>query len=336
MMPKDWLSGVVLLCVAMTVGLGCRKDPLPVSEPPDAGASVVSSSAAMRPDAGPVAKGKKRLKFSDVALKTQFGRLDVTFTLTNPGSVQGRGDACLALLDAKGVVIVLWSLGNVTVKGGMDDVFENAVQLPGWALAQARTALLYTAAESQCAEAGFSEASEPERLLLTGGPAPAKQPAPRRSKPAAKGDLSLSDVQLTHEEGADYTLTYTLKNTSGRRLNGATCLKAYEEDNEDEEVFFVQLSEWSQPAGDKETRTDRISIDDSRDWDAVGTLDLIAGDCGAVPEQAPAHLRFHKSEMPGTPEAPESEGVDESTGPAPGEEAFGTDGRAMDDDSPGN
>ncbi|QAT84195.1 hypothetical protein EJ065_2623 [Corallococcus coralloides] len=289
--------GVLLLGGAAVWGAGCKKEQPQASAPVDAGAVAAAVADAGVPDAGPVAKVAKPLRFSDVVLQRDGTRLDVTYRLTNPGTAQGRGDACLALLDEKGVLIHVRRLGNITVKGGTDDVFEDYVYVPEAAWPQARTVLLYTATERLCESDDFGANSEPLRLLPTGQPAPAGAPVPTRPKPLAAGELELSDVKLTQPGGGTrYELTYTLKNLSARRIHGSTCLQGYEGD-QDDDLLFASLGEFSLAPGAEETRTDEVDASDAKAWDRVSTLDLFVNEqmcLLADSKQAPSRIEFKK------------------------------------------
>ncbi|NRD51209.1 hypothetical protein, partial [Corallococcus exiguus] len=278
-------------------GAGCKKEQPQASAPVDAGAVAAAVADAGVPDAGAVAKVAKPLRFSDVALKQDGRQLDLTYTLTNPGTAQGRGDACLALLDEKGVLVHVRRLGNIAVKGGTDDVFEDSVYLPESGWPQVRTLLLYTAAERRCESDDFGAASEPLRLLPTGQPAPMGAPVPTRPKPLAAGELTLSDVILTQPGGgARYALTYTVKNVSARRINGQVCLQGYEA-NQDDSLLYALLGEFSLAPGAQERRTDEVDVADAKAWDVVSTLDLFVDEqqCWlADSRKAPSRIEFKK------------------------------------------
>ncbi|AFE04780.1 hypothetical protein COCOR_02722 [Corallococcus coralloides DSM 2259] len=301
MTRNDWRRrtlGVLLVGGAAVWGAGCQKEQPQASALPDAG--VVAVAQAGGQDAKPVAKP---LKFSGVRLKRDRYYLDVTYTLTNPGTAQGRGEACLSLLDEKGFVVRTLRLGHVTVKGGTDDVFMDRVFLPEEFWPQTRTVLLYTAREYHCENDAFSEASEPLRLLPTGSPAPADAPAPGRPEKPKPGELTLSDVELTQQGRSDeYRLRYTVKNVSARRINGQACLQGYgavpEPDEDRATLVASTLDTFSVPAGATVTFTDPVNFPDPRRWDEVATLDLFldARGCASKPEAAPARLRFDKPE----------------------------------------
>ncbi|RKH57820.1 hypothetical protein D7V93_17905 [Corallococcus llansteffanensis] len=306
--------GVLLLGGAVVWGVGCKKEQPQARAPVDAGAVAAAVADAGVPDAGPVAKVVKPLRFSDVVLKQDRIRLDVTYTLTNPGTAQGRGDACLALLDEKGVVVHVLRMGNIAVKGGTDDVFVDDLYVPESIWPQARTVLLYTAADRLCEHDDFGVTSEPLRLLPTGQPAPAGAPVPTRPKPLAAGELQLSDVRLAQPGGGTlYELTYTLKNVSARRINGSSCLQGYEGDADDF-LLHASLGVFSLAPGAQETRTEEVDASDAKAWDRVSTLNLFVSEqlCFAADsKQSPSRLEFKKPDDVHSPDE-DATGMDSS------------------------
>ncbi|MBN9686556.1 MULTISPECIES: hypothetical protein [unclassified Corallococcus] len=295
MMRSDWR--VRTLCAwlvgsAALWGAGCKK------EQPQAGAL---------PDAGgletkPVAKVAKPLRFSGVTLKRDPSFVNVTYTLTNPGTAQARGEACLALLDEMGFVTHERNLGSITVKGGTDDVFEDRVYLPEEHWDSVLTVLLFTVNGMRCEGADFQAASEPLRLRASGEPAAADAPAPKRPGKLEPGEIELSGVSLRQGAEADeYVLEYTLKNVSRRRINAQACIQGYGADEDVSEdrasVLADDLSMRSLAAGATKTFTDRIELVDSLRWDEVVALDLFldARGCESKPETAPVRLRFEKA-----------------------------------------
>ncbi|MBN8471916.1 hypothetical protein JYJ95_35865 [Corallococcus exiguus] len=312
MMRNDWRRWTLGVLLAVVCGAGCKRE---ASAPPDAGGAAVATASVV--DAKPVAKVKKPLKFSDVRLKYANYSLDVTYTLTNPGTAQGRGDACLALLDDKGFIIQAQRLGNIAVKGGTDDTFEDHPFVLRSTWEQARRVLLYTAREFYCAEDDLHAASEPLQLLPTGGPAPADSPAPRWPEKLKPGELVLSDPKLWRVDEGAYSVSFTVKNLGGRRINGQTCVQGYGEveamSKEKASTLAAAMGEFSLAPGVTETLTERISFDDARNWDEVITLDLFldARGCESKPAAAPARLRFEKSAVLQASDEEESQ-LDES------------------------
>ncbi|RKH58432.1 hypothetical protein D7X96_36895 [Corallococcus interemptor] len=297
MTRNDWRRrtlGLLLVGSAAAWGPGCKREQPQASVPPDAGVVAV--------DAAPVAKVAKPLKFSTVRLVKENGsHVEVTYTLTNPGTAQARGDACLALLDEKGFTVHEAQMGSITVKGGTEDVFKDRVYVrePDWE--QTRTVLLYTARDYQCDKDRFQESSEPLRLLRTGSPAPADVPPPQRPRKPAPGEMELSGVTLSHDSTLGlYRLQYTVKNVSARRINGQACLQGYGEDAHPSEEKAALLSDdldaFSIAAGATVTVTDLVDIFDRERWDEIVSLDLFldARGCESKPESAPVRLRFDR------------------------------------------
>ncbi|MHA7629773.1 hypothetical protein [Corallococcus sp. M7] len=334
--------GVLLVGCAAVWGAGCRKEQPQAVAPVDAGAVAASVADAGVPDAGPVAKLAKPLRFSDVVFKRDETRLDVTYTLTNPGTAQGRGDVCLALLDEKGVLVHARVMGYITVKGGTDDVFQDYVYMPETAWPQARSMLLYTAAEGLCDSADFGASSEPLRLLLTGQPAPTGAPVPTRPKPLAAGELTLSNAKLEQPGGGTrYELTYTLKNLSARRINGSLCLHGYEAGKEDS-LFSASLDDFSLAPGATRTLTEEVTDVDGEDWDTVSTLDLFVEEQMCVLAQSKEALTRLEFKKPDDVHAPDESVTDmDSSDDYEPEPAFPQEPPSSDDDdvspeSPGN
>ncbi|CAM4523323.1 hypothetical protein [Corallococcus exiguus] len=300
MMRSDW--PVRILCVLLLCGAvvsGCKKEQPQASAPVDAG--VVAMAQAGVPEPKPVAKVAKPLKFSGVTLKRDPHFVNVTYTLTNPGTAQGRGESCLALLDEMGFVTYERNLGSITVKGGTDDVFNDNISLPEENWDSVLTVLLYTVRGSRCEGADFQAASEPLRLRATGEPASADAPAPRRPGRLEPGEMELSGVKLWQGgEGDEYQLRYTLKNVSRRRINAQVCVQGYAEDEDVSEdrasVLADDLSMHSLAAGATKTFTERVELADSQRWDEVVALDVFldARGCESKPEKAPVRLRFDK------------------------------------------
>ncbi|WP_147477210.1 hypothetical protein [Corallococcus sp. AB038B] len=323
MRDEGWMRSLCVLLLGGALVAGCKKDQPPESMSVDAGAVAAAVADAGVPDAGAVAKVAKPLRFSEVVFKRGSSQLDVTYTLTNPGTAQGRGDACLALLDEQGFFIRAERLGNIAVKGGTDDVFTDDVPVDDKAWEQARTVLLFTAAEYSCDSGALGATSEPLRLLPSGRPAPADVPAARRPDRLAKGELQLSDVTLEQPQGDDrYVLTYTLKNVSARRIHGNACLEGHEEQKGGEALFTANVAEISLAPGATETRIDDVTSVDGKDWDTVALLALFVDEPScfqASARSAPVRFAFKK---PAGIHAPEDEvtGMDESDNYDPGEE----------------
>ncbi|GMU03692.1 hypothetical protein KH5H1_78150 [Corallococcus caeni] len=303
MMRSDWRARTLcawLVGSAALWGAGCRKEQPQVSAVPDAGGG--SRVQVGVPDTKPVAKP---LKFSGVTLqRTTPYTVDVTYTLTNPGTAQARGATCLALLDEKGFVIHEAELGRITVKGGTDDVFVDRAYVMEDLWKDALTVLLYTAREFHCSQDGFQGTSEPLRLRPTGSPAAADAPAPRRPGPPQPGALVLSDVDLRKTgEDNEYSLQYTVKNVSARRITGDACVQGYGEDEDVSEdrasVLADSLRNFSLAAGATETFTSSVSLDDPRRWSEVVALDLFLDKrgCKTKPVAAPALVRFDMPEV---------------------------------------
>ncbi|NNB86364.1 hypothetical protein [Corallococcus exiguus] len=300
MMRSDW--PVRILCVLLLCGAGvsgCKKEQPQASAPVDAG--VVATAQAGGPETKPVAKVAKPLKFSGVTLKRDPYFVNVTYTLTNPGTAQGRGESCLALLDEMGFVTYERNLGSITVKGGTDDVFNDNVYLPEENWDSVLTVLLYTVKGGRCEGADFQAASEPLRLRATGEPASADAPAPRRPGRLEPGEIELSGLKLWHGgEGDEYQLRYTLKNVSRRRINAQVCVQGYGTDEDVSEdrasVLANNLSMHSLAPGATKTFTERVDLSDSQRWDEVVALDVFldARGCESKPEKAPVRLRFDK------------------------------------------
>ncbi|RKI31545.1 hypothetical protein D7Y27_37435, partial [Corallococcus sp. AB004] len=83
--------GGLLLGIAVAWSAGCKKEQPQASAPVDAGVARVAVVDAGMPDAGPVAKVARPLRFSNVVIARDKPYVRVTYTLTNPGTAQGRG-----------------------------------------------------------------------------------------------------------------------------------------------------------------------------------------------------------------------------------------------------
>ena len=214
------LRVLALGCVVVW-GPGCKKEEAVASVPPDAGAPALAVRDVGSQDAGTAAPVKKPLRFSDVRLAKKGVRLDVTYTLTNPGTAQGRGDACLSLHDAQGLVIKAMKLGGITVKGSTSDTFEDGVGVSDVYWKQAQTVLLYTAAAYDCSSGAPKATSELFPLLPTGQPAPAGTPEPKAPEPSNAEDFAVSDVRVSQKwDSDDYSIKYEVTKLSTRRVSG--------------------------------------------------------------------------------------------------------------------
>ncbi|RKG61368.1 hypothetical protein D7V80_34845 [Corallococcus sp. CA054B] len=310
--------GVLFLGLAVAWASGCKKEQPVDSAPVDAGGVAVAAVDAGVPDAGTVAKAKvvKPLRFSDVVIARQDLRVDVTYTLSNPGTAQARGDACMTLLDAEGTVIRTETLGGITVKGETTDTFEDKVYADA-PLKLSRTVLLYTTAAHHCSDGVDKATSEPLRLLLTGQPAPADAPAPRKEVPSKPEDFELTDVEVGQVDVYDdYYVNYTVKNVSGRRVSGKACLRGYGGSGKDLEdiVDADTVGEFHLEPGARETvDTARVHFADSKHWDEVTVLRLFvsADGCGAGYEAARGGFRFEKPGAVGAPDDSALEGEHE-------------------------
>ncbi|RYZ42918.1 MAG: hypothetical protein EOO71_05775 [Myxococcaceae bacterium] len=273
---------VVVLAGSMVWGTGCKKEE--AASPVDAGVVAVAAvHDAGVPDAGTVAQVKKPLRFSDVTLTKTDDRLTVTYTLTNPGTAQARGDACLSLHDEQGMFIDYERLGGITVKGGTSDTFEDQVRLTEAYWKQARTVLLFTSADGGCPSGITKMTSERFQVLPSGQPAPAGTPAPQAPETSPPvDDLVVSDVQLRQEGISDnYSITYTVKNPSTQRVSGRGCLRGYIATGErflDEDF----VGEFSLRPGGSETLTDTVVFDNDKHWDEVKVLRLYMNHYGCA------------------------------------------------------
>ncbi|RKH58430.1 hypothetical protein D7X96_36885 [Corallococcus interemptor] len=273
---------VLLLSCAAVWGTGCKKEPAQASTPVDAGVVAVAAVDAGVPDAGTVAKVAKPLKFSDVTLTPQGTSVLVMYTLTNPGTAQGRGDACLSLHDDQGRVIEVKRMGGITVKGGTTDTFEDKVSLGGTSWKQTRTVMLYTAGEYRCSSGVSSATSELLRLLPTGQPAPADAPAPQELQSSQATDFEVSGVELTQAgQSDDYTLRYTVKNVSDHRASGSGCLRAYVQEGAPH-LEESPEGDFSLAPGASETIKDSVIFDNDRNWDRVTVLRLFTSPYGCA------------------------------------------------------
>ncbi|MBN8227431.1 hypothetical protein JYK02_07915 [Corallococcus macrosporus] len=304
--------GVLLLGCAVVWGAGCKKEQPQASAPVDAGVVAVAAVDAGVPDAGAVttAKVAKPLRFSDVTLRPQNSiTVMVTYTLTNPGTAQGRGDACLSLHDDQGAVIEVKRMGGITVKGGTTDTFEDRVSLGSTSWTQTRTVMLYTAGEYHCSNGVPAATSELLRLLPTGQPAPADAPAPRELQASQVADFEVSNVEVTQAGlSDDYNVTYTVKNVSDHRASGSGCLRAYLGKEDAPHLEESPVGDFSLAPGASETVKDSIVFDNDRNWDRVTVLRLFTSPYGCADDADTDNTGF-KFTKPESIHAPE-EGVE--------------------------
>ncbi|RKG81091.1 hypothetical protein [Corallococcus terminator] len=276
--------GVLMLGCTMVWGTGCKKEQAVAPVAIDAGMAAVAVRDAGSQDVGMVARVKKPLRFSDVKLATNRYRVDVTYTLTNPGTAQGRGDACLSLHDDQGLVIHQAKLGGITVKGGTSDTFEDRVDVNEAFWKQTRTVLLYTAEAYDCSSGVSKMTSERFQLLPTGQPAPAGTPAPQAPGSSTAADFAVSNIQVSQEGSSDnYSATYVVKNLSTRRVSGRGCLRAYVAAG-DRFLEEVRVGDFSLRPSGSETITDTIIFEDDKHWDEVKVLRLFISPYGCADE----------------------------------------------------
>ncbi|TSC22610.1 hypothetical protein [Corallococcus sp. Z5C101001] len=280
---RGHVLGALLLGGAVGgAGTGCKRDAPAASTPLDAGVAAVAVPDAGRQDAGVVEKVAKPLRFSDVALTRSGDDVAVTYTLTNPGTAQGRGDACLSLHDEHGRGIDAVKLGSITVKGETTDTFEDRVRVSRGFWTQARSLLLYTTSAYSCSAGILKPTSEVSRLLPSGQPAPAGTPAFQAPEDATAADFAVSNIRVRQDsEAGEYLITYTVKNLTARRVSGAGCLRAYLTEG-GRGVEEDRVGDFSLPPGGSETITDSILFDDERHWDEVQVLRLFTGPYGCA------------------------------------------------------
>lgn len=336
---------VLALGCVVAWGPGCKKEEAAASVTPDAGAPAVAVRDVGSQDAGTAAPVKKPLRFSDVRLARKSVLVKVTYTLTNPGTAQGRGDACLSLHDDQGLVIKAMKLGGITVKGSTSDTFEDEVGVSDVYWKQAQRVLLYTTAAYDCSSGAPKATSELFQLLPTGQPAPAGTPEPRAPEASNAEDFTVSNVQVSQKgDSDDYSITYVVKNLSTRRVSGTGCLRAYVTAG----TRFLEetpVGDFSLRPGSSETVTDAVVFDDDRHWDEVTALRLFTSPYGCA-DEADAENAGFAFDKPGEIHAP-VEGVDaEGYGNEEGEDLSGMDesdgydtdpaplGKGMDPQSP--
>ncbi|RKH11843.1 hypothetical protein D7X74_24730 [Corallococcus sp. CA047B] len=273
---------VLALGCAVAWGTGCKKEEAVAPVALDAGVAAVAVRDAGSQDAGMVARVKKPLRFSDVTLTKNRYRLDVTYTLTNPGTAQGRGDACLSLHDDQGLVIHQVKLGGITVKGGTSDTFEDRVDVSEAYWKQAQAVLLYTADAYDCSSGVPKMTSERFQLLPSGQPAPAGTPAPQAPGAATAADFAVSNVRVSQEGSSDnYSVSYVVKNLSTRRVSGKGCLRAYVAAG-DRYLEEGLVGDFSLRPGGSETVTDTVIFEDDKHWDEVKVLRLFTSPYGCA------------------------------------------------------
>lgn len=277
--------GVLVLGCAVVWGPGCKKEAPAAAAVPslDAGVAPAAVAVAVR-DAGAVAEVQilKPLRFSDVTLRYKDDDLRVSYTLTNPGTAQGRGETCLWLHDDKGALIDAVKLGVFSLKGSTSDTFQDKAQVTATFWKQARSVQLFTTV-SHCRSSPPDLSSEVLHVLPTGKPVPPGTPAPGHVETAKVEDFALSGVELSpDEEGSAYYITYTVKNLSGRRASGNACLRAYTVEGCPCHLEETPSGEFSLPAGGSETLTDRILFDDEKHWNEVKVLRLFTSSNGCA------------------------------------------------------
>ncbi|RKI58802.1 hypothetical protein D7X55_26735 [Corallococcus sp. AB049A] len=266
------LGTVLLLGFAALCGAGCKKEQPQANVPVDAGVVAVAVV-----DAGPVAQGVKPLRFSDVTLQRQKDRVAVTYTLTNPGTAQARGPACLMLIDAGNRSIAVQRMGGITVKGGSEDTFEDELIVADLQWKQARAVLLFTVAYGKyCSQTELQPTSETLRLLPTGAPGPAGLPMPVPAEEVTAADLVVSDVRVRRSRApAGASVTFKVKNVSGHRASGSACLRAYVREG----LFALEeneVGEFDLAPGASTTVKGTGTFGDASHWDEVTVLRLFA------------------------------------------------------------
>ncbi|RKH57819.1 hypothetical protein [Corallococcus llansteffanensis] len=281
--------GVLFLGLALAWATGCKKEqPAEAAVPVDAGVVAVAVlDAGTRPvDAGTVAKVVKPLRFSNVVISRQDLRVDVTYTLSNPGTAQGRGEACMTLLDEQGHTIEVVRLGGIVVKGGLEDTFEDHVTVDDLRWRQTRSVLLFTRPNrASCVYSSSPPTSEPMRLLPSGKPATADLPEPAPLRETKPEDLEVSDVEVTQDGTlASYAIRFTVKNVSDHRASGRGCLRAYRVKDSDA-VDESLVGSFNLAAGASVTLTDSVDFQDDKQWDEVTVLRLFTSFYGCADEE---------------------------------------------------
>ncbi|GMU11268.1 hypothetical protein [Corallococcus caeni] len=280
--PLKVLGGVVLGLAAVW-GAGCKKDAPAASAPVDAGVVVATVDAGI-PDAGTVARISKPLRFSNVGLKrVADGGVTVSYTLTNPGTAQGRGNTCLMLVDEHGLAISSQTIGFVTVKGGGDDTFEDSTSVDDLRWNQARSLILYTTAyDTLCYDDRARRTSEPFPLLPTGAPAPAGLPVPKLPPDSTPEDFEVSGLQLRRGgTPPGPSLTYTVKNVSGHRASASGCLRAYAREGS-YALEEVDVGEFDLAPAASSTQTVPVAFHKDRHWGEATVLRFFVDPYGCV------------------------------------------------------
>lgn len=288
--------GVLFLGLVAAWGAGCKKEQPVESAPVDAGVVAVDAvdAGTRRVDTGTVAKVVKPLRFSDVVIAREDLRVDVTYTLANPGTAQARGDACMTLLDEQGHTIEVVRLGGIVVKGGLEDTFEDHVTVADLRWSQTRSVLLFTKPyRDSCTYSGSPPTSEPLRLLPSGKPAAADLAVPAPRKETKPEDLQVSAIEVTQDGTlASYAIRFTVKNVSDHRASGSGCLRAYG-GHDTRALEESPVGDFDLAPGASVTLTDAITFQEDKHWDTVTLLRLFASHHGCGDEE--------ESENPGFP-----------------------------------
>ncbi|NPC47190.1 hypothetical protein HPC50_08910 [Corallococcus exiguus] len=275
--------GVLLAGAAALSGAGCKKEQ-PATVDAGVAAVAVVDAGTRGVDAGTVANGGKPLRFSNVGLqRAEDGRVTVTYTLTNPGTAQAREKVCLMLLDAHELAIEVGGLGSITVKGGLEDTFEDRAYVDDLKWNQVRSLRLFTtAANDYCSDTPIKPASEPFRMLPTGAPAPADLPLPDPPPASLAEDFEVSGLQLRQAgtpEGP--SLTFTVKNVSDHRASGAGCLRAYAQEGS-RALEEVEVGEFDLAPKASSTQTAPVAFHRARHWEEATVLRFFVGPYGCV------------------------------------------------------
>ncbi|MHA7629772.1 hypothetical protein [Corallococcus sp. M7] len=317
--------GVLFLGLAVAWATGCKQEPpVEAAVPVDAGVAPVAvvDAGTRRVDAGTVAKVVKPLRFSDVVIARQGFRVDVTYTLANPGTVQGRGVACMTLLDEQGQTIEVVRLGGIAVKGGLEDTFEDHVTVADLRWNQTRSVLLFTLPyRDACGYSSHPPTSEPLRMLPSGKPAPADLPVPAPAKETKPEDFAVSDIELTQEGTLPfYAIRFTVKNVSDHRASGRGCLRGYV--RRDSRALEESLAgSFDLASGASVTLTESVVFQDDMHWDEVTVLRFFASPhgCGNKEGTENPGVLFDKPEGVRSPveEAADVEADDDASDDAP-------------------
>ncbi|QAT84194.1 hypothetical protein EJ065_2622 [Corallococcus coralloides] len=284
--------GVLFLGLAAAWGAGCKKEQPVESAPVDAGVVAVDAGT-RRVDTGTVAKVVKPLRFSDVVIAREDLRVDVTYTLANPGTAQARGDACMTLLDEQGHTIEVVRLGGIVVKGGLEDTFEDHVTVADLRWNQTRSVQLFTKPyRDSCTYSGSPPTSEPLRLLPSGKPATVDLPVPAPLRETKPEDFEVSGIEVTQDGTlASYAIRFTVKNVSDHRASGRGCLRAYRAQDSDA-VDESLVGTFDLASGASVTLTDSVNFQDDKQWDEVTVLRLFASFHGCADEEEPENPGF--------------------------------------------